>query len=51
MMGQYKPLINNFRDYLDKYFIDCEVVATEEMLYEPIEGLNLNFKGFIDLNC
>ena len=49
MMGQYKPLISNFRDYLDKYFVDCEVVATEEMLYEPIEGLNLNFKGFIDL--
>ena len=49
MMGQYKPLIDNFRDYLDKYFVNCEVVATEEMLYEPIDGFDLNFKGFIDL--
>ena len=49
MMTQYKPIVNSFREYLDKYFENCEVVSTEEELYEPIEDCNLKFKGFIDL--
>ena len=49
MMGQYKPIISSFRDELDNYFEDCEVVSTEEKLYEDIEGHDLKFKGFIDL--
>lgn len=49
MMGQYKPIVNSFRDELDNYFEECEVVATEEKLYEDIEGEDMKFKGFIDL--
>ena len=49
MMGQYEPIVSSFRDELDNYFEDCEVVSTEEKLYEDIEGHDLKFKGFIDL--
>ena len=49
MMGQYRPIVSSFRDELDNYFEECEVVSTEEMLYEDIEGHDLKFKGFIDL--
>ena len=49
MMGQYEPIVSSFRDELDNYFEDCEVVSTEEMLYEDIEGHDLKFKCFIDL--
>ena len=49
MMGQYAPIVSSFREELDKYFENCEVISTEEELYEDIEGLNLKFKGFIDL--
>lgn len=49
MMGQYKPIVDSFRDELDNYFEECEVVATEEKLYEDIEGEDMKFKGFIDL--
>jgi len=49
MMGQYQPIVSSFRDELDNYFDDCEVISTEEMLYEDIEGHDLKFKGFIDL--
>ena len=49
MMGQYQPIVSSFRDELDNYFDDCEVISTEEELYEDIEGHNLKFKGFIDL--
>ena len=49
MMGQYKPIVDSFRDELDNYFKECEVVATEEKLYEDIEGEDMKFKGFIDL--
>ena len=49
MMGQYKPIVDSFRNELDNYFEECEVVATEEKLYEDIEGEDMKFKGFIDL--
>ena len=49
MVGQYEPIVSSFRDELDNYFEDCEVVSTEEKLYEDMEGHNLKFKGFIDL--
>ena len=49
MMGQSQPIVSSFRDELDNYFDDCEVVSTEEKLYEDIEGHDMKFKGFIDL--
>lgn len=49
MMGQYQPIVSSFREELDNYFENCEVVATEEALYEDIEGHDMKFKGFIDL--
>ena len=49
MMGQYEPIVSSFRDELDNYFENCEVVSTEEKLYEDMEGHDLKFKGFIDL--
>lgn len=43
----------NILPYIDeavkKKFGDFEVVSTEEELMVPIEGVNYNFKGFIDL--
>tara|TARA_Y100000593_G_C4306166_1_gene335858 strand:+ start:1623 stop:2459 length:837 start_codon:yes stop_codon:yes gene_type:complete len=35
-------------DFLDETFPGWEFVAAEEMLYEPIENKDLNFKGYID---
>ena len=49
MVGQYETIVSSFRDELDNYFDDCEVISTEEKLYEDIEGHDLKFKGFIDL--
>ena len=49
MMGQYKPIVSSFREGLDEYFGDCEVISTEEKLYEDMEGHGMKFKGFIDL--
>jgi len=49
MVGQYEPIVSSFRDELDNYFENCEVVSTEEKLYEDMEGHDLKFKGFIDL--
>ena len=49
MLEQYHPIVSSFRDELDNYFENCEVVSTEEKLYEDIEGHDLKFKGFIDL--
>ena len=49
MVGQYEPIVSSFRDELDNYFEDCEVISTEEKLYEDMEGHDLKFKGFIDL--
>jgi hypothetical protein len=34
--------------FLDETFPGWEYVAAEEMLYEPIENKDLNFKGYID---
>ena len=34
--------------FLDETFPGWEFVAAEEMLYEPIENKDLNFKGYID---
>jgi hypothetical protein len=34
--------------FLDEKFKDWEFVEAEENLYEPIEGRDLSFKGFID---
>ena len=34
---------------LSEYFGDYEVISAEEKLYEPIEGVEYLFKGFIDL--
>ena len=34
---------------LSEYFGDYQVVSAEERLYEPIEGVEYLFKGFIDL--
>ena len=49
MMGQYAPIVSSFKDELENYFGDFEVVETEEALYEDIEGRDTKFKGFIDL--
>ena len=49
MMGQYQPIVSSFRDELDNYFEDCEVISTEERLYEDVDGHDIKFKGFIDL--
>ena len=49
MLEQYQPIVSSFRNELDNYFENCEVVSTEEKLYEDIEGHDLKFKGFIDL--
>ena len=35
-------------EFLEKEFPGWETVAAEEDLYEPIEGFDINFKGFID---
>ena len=55
---KYKPLetwlkwANDMWDdvpaYLDNQFPGWETVEAEEALYEPIEGRDLKFKGFID---
>lgn len=34
--------------FLEKEFPNWELVAAEELLYEKIDGLDLNFKGYID---
>lgn len=39
---------NDIPTYLDKEFPGWEYVDAEEMLYEPIEGTDVHFKGFID---
>ena len=49
MLEQYEPIVDSFRDELDNYFENCEVVSTEERLCEDMEGHDLKFKGFIDL--
>lgn len=41
-------ILNEIKPSLDAYFGEYEVFACEEKLYEPIEDLGYNFKGFID---
>jgi len=48
MMGQGKRIIPEIEDALNDYFEEYEVLGSEIELYEPIEGEELNFKGFID---
>jgi len=35
--------------FLNKFFEDYKITSSEEQLYEPIEGEEIKFKGFIDL--
>ena len=49
MLTQYQPIVSTFREELDSYFGDCEVISTEEKLYEDIDDHDLKFKGYIDL--
>tara|TARA_A100000164_G_scaffold374884_1_gene408791 strand:+ start:502 stop:1245 length:744 start_codon:yes stop_codon:yes gene_type:complete len=39
---------NDVPDFLDETFPGWETVKAEEELYEPIQGTDVNFKGFID---
>jgi len=49
MKDQGLRLLPHVMPALEKYFGSYEVVATEEMLYEPIEIADFSFKGYIDL--
>ena len=49
MEAQGKELAGMPVPALSEYFGDYEVVSAEEKLYEPIEGVEYLFKGFIDL--
>jgi len=49
MLTQYELIIATFEKELDSYFVNCEVISMEEELYETIDGMDLKFKGFIDL--
>tara|TARA_R100000152_G_C6725927_1_gene151220 strand:+ start:189 stop:953 length:765 start_codon:yes stop_codon:yes gene_type:complete len=49
MVGQGKAILPEVEEALVSYFgYDFEVFSTEERIYEPMEGLELKFKGFID---
>ena len=39
---------NDVPDFMDETFSNWEIVKAEEELYEPIEGTDVKFKGFID---
>jgi len=49
MEGQGKRLSQKIMPGLNSYFKKYDVFSTEEMLYEPIEGREEKFKGYIDL--
>tara|TARA_R110000824_G_scaffold54557_6_gene150581 strand:- start:21605 stop:22405 length:801 start_codon:yes stop_codon:yes gene_type:complete len=49
MRAQGETLTDYILPGLKKTFGTFELVAVEEKLYDPIEGTDLNFKGFIDL--
>ena len=49
MRKQADQILEHVLPELKSYFKDYEVVSTEEKLYEPIEGADYNFKGFVDL--
>jgi len=49
MVGQGKAILPEVEEALISYFgYDFEVFSTEERIYESMEGLEYNFKGFID---
>ena len=48
MMDQGKAILPEIEDALNDYFGDYELFAAELPLYEPIEGEEYKFKGFID---
>lgn len=49
MRKQGVKLVDYVLPALDSYFGQYEVISAEEALFEPIEGLEYDFKGFIDL--
>jgi RecB family exonuclease len=49
MCLQAANILPHIDEAVKKRFGDFEVVSTEEELMVPIEGVNYNFKGFIDL--
>ena len=49
MKDQGLGLLPHVIPALEGYFGNFEVIATEEMLYEPIKIEDFNFKGYIDL--
>ena len=48
MIGQGKKIIPEIEDALNEYFEEFEVMAVEMPLYEPVDGEELRFKGYID---
>ena len=49
MFAQGEKLSDKILPALEEYFDDCEIFQAEEKLYEPIEGAEYTFKGYIDL--
>ena len=49
MFQQGEKLSEKILPALENYFDDCEVFQAEEKLYEPIEGADYLFKGYVDL--
>jgi len=46
---QCKGLFNNILSFMKEKYGNYEVFKVEHELYQPIEGFDYNFKGFIDL--
>ena len=49
MFAQGEKLSDKILPALEDYFDDCEVFQAEEKLYEPIDGADYLFKGYVDL--
>ena len=49
MRSQAKEIFPHIIPEVKKYFGNYEIISTEERIYEPIENMDYNFKGFIDL--
>jgi ATP-dependent exoDNAse (exonuclease V) beta subunit len=49
MRSQGTSLAPQIIPSLKEHFEDYEIISVEEMLYEPIEDKDFNFKGFIDV--
>ena len=43
-----KLCLSDLPEFLDKNFPNWSLISAEEMLYEPIVGTEIKFKGFID---